>query len=83
MNTLFIILSVLGYAAVGVLSAIAFSLFTINPDKEPIFMGVFWPATLIVLAIIGVMWVTYKILEWIVCGICKLAFKDIDSNEFD
>lgn len=83
MNTLFIILGILGYIAVGVLAAIAFSLFTRNTDKEPIFMGLLWPATLMGFAIIGVMWVTYKVLEWIVCGICKLAFKDIDPNVFD
>lgn len=83
MNTVFIILGILGYAVVGGLAAIVFSLFTRNTDKESVFMGLLWPATLIVLAIIGVMWVTYKVLEWIVYGICKLAFKDIDPNVFD
>lgn len=83
MNTVFIILGILGYAAVGVWAAIAFSLFTRNTDKEPAFMGVFWPATLTGLAIIGAMWVAYKVLEWIVCGVCNLAFKDIGPNVSD
>lgn len=83
MNTLFIILGILGYIAVGVLAAIAFSFFTRDEEWEPVFMGILWPATLITMAIIGVMWVTYKVLEWIVCGVCNLAFKDIDPNVFD
>ena len=83
MSPVFIILGILGYLAVGILTAIVFSLFTRDKEYEPVFMGILWPATLITMAIIGVMWVTYKALEWIVCGVCKLAFKDINPNVSD
>lgn len=83
MSPIVIILGSLGYLAVGVLTAIVFSFFTRNEEWEPVFMGILWPATLITMAIIGVMWIIYKILEWVVRGICKLAFKDIDPNVSD
>lgn len=83
MSPIVIILGSLGYLAVGVLTAIVFSLFTRDKEYESVFMGILWPATLITMAIIGVMWVTYKVLELIVCGVCNLAFKDIDPSVSD